>query len=174
MLNLREQIDKVYQNEVIVRFNLKDQASKILLKFIEHWQKDQSKYLSLAEVKRNFRTVTTEDARIIVFELEQMKIVVGKISKAQLVYKFNDNPTQWTNVGDVDVDGLFKFKELAKAKLNRKIERARKILQENNEPQPQLKQTEENLSPRELHELSKCGGKDKQCRFCLIEEGLGF
>jgi hypothetical protein len=178
---IREKIDLIYTNEAIHRFSLEDKASKVLVKFLEFWQKDKERYVSPAEVRRNFRTITSEDLRIILHEFEKMRLIVGKIYLAQFIYKFNDDPEKWTAFSKDDVENIVRLKNKTDEKLRKKFERSKKFVEDFQQKQTELDQVKD-LSTSQLHEersMLEIHEQDhvaqqkevKECRLCQHAKG---
>lgn len=183
---IRTRLEDIVKSDFIVTYKLEQQAVKVLLKFVEHYNKDSERYITIAEVRRTFRTVATDEATIIVGEFEKLGVVVGKLYKTQLVFKFNAEFLTKTDIfGEENRQRLEKYLGI---KHSRKIDYAKKVLKEagittldepNVEKTLQEAQAEPeyftqpitrgNLTALELHQNKKC---DTACRFCKMEKGV--
>jgi len=181
-MDIHNKISLLYQNEAIHRFGLEEKATKVLLKFLEYWQKDPQKYLTSAEVRRNFRSITSEDVRILLHELEGMRLIVGRIKLAQFRYKFNDDLSKWTSFSKEDIEGLVKLKQFQDEKLRKKFERSKKFIEEFEQKEQVYTKTQkdiqhiletDNRTAMEIHQQEHVakGVEVKECNVCRFEKG---
>lgn len=175
-MSFTEVFSPIYQNVSLQGRKLEDKAVRLYTKFVQN----KDTYLSLAAAKKNFRDITSQEVFICVAELEKMGYLVAKIDKARLVYKFNDG-TDRTNLS-VPLSKIDAAQKLFEDKIERKIERARKVLEKYQDKKNLKldKQEDQNSSSSaeqrtamEIHEQDHVpyGINDINCRPCQLDKG---
>lgn len=164
-MNLSEKVAILTQNEGIKRFGLEDKAAKVLLKMFELFNKDKEAFYSFAKIRNGFKSVTSEDLRIILAELEACKMILTEYRRTQFYYKFNDDPTKWTENINFDTATIAQLQQQTRDKIKKKIDRAKKVLEVYDEEalskQPNLPRT-----ARELHLAKECD--PNTCKICAF------
>lgn len=177
--SVREDINKLTESEFIVKYGLIDKATQVLLKLVEVSNKEPERFLTLAEVRRNFKRITTDEVYAITGELEKLKLVETSVKKTRLIVRFNVFGLQTNGFDQVRQERL---KNYIHEKENKRLEHARKVLKEFEDRQSlkvvQQQQRFNNVdttkTPFELHDSKECD--PTICRFCAIEQDktIGF
>lgn len=177
--------------DAVVRLDLGAQAEKIVCRLFTLYFKDKERFWSFAEVHKNFKTVSCEDARLILTELERCGMVITKSEKSRLWYKYNDDVTKFTNNSEFNTEKIIEIRKAYEEKLRKKIERARKFLRKVEQPKPprekdclddfiqsEYGQTSPEITlqktAKDLHDSKECD--PLFCRFCAMEQNkeIGF
>jgi len=122
-MGLTELFLPVYNCEGIKKFNLEEKAVKLLQKYVE----SLDSYLSLNAAKKNFKSITSQDAFIIVSELERIGYLIGKIDKGRMVFKFN-NTSERSKIS-VPLSDIEYAQKRYEERLAKKVERAAKTIE---------------------------------------------
>lgn len=122
-MSLTELFAPVYACEGIKKFKLEEKAVKLLQKFVE----SIDTYLSLNAAKKNFKSISSQDAFIIVSELERIGYLIGKIDKGRMVFKFN-NTSERSKIS-VPLSDIEYAQKRYEERLAKKVERAAKTIE---------------------------------------------
>lgn len=169
--NIRQDLAKLTESEFIVKYNLVEKATQVLLKLIAASEKAPDKFLTLAELRRNFKSITTDEVYAITGEFEKLNLVETTVQRTKLVVRFNILGLETNNF---DLVRQEKLRNYIKDKENKRVEHARKVLKEFEQRQTkdrsQLGQTLCETLPktaRELHIDKECD--PNTCKFCILK-----
>ena len=176
-------LKKLVKSEGIVKFKLIDGAKKILLKMVSEFGQDSEKFLTLAEIRRNFRSLNTQDAEFIVLELRDLDLLEVKIrGKSMLVFRYNYLKIKQANL--LGLDRQERLKSFIKVRNEKRIKfyeqrlanlRKDRFVGDEQASEELLHEIDVKLltkSVLELHEAKECDPLG--CRLCAAEQNKEF
>ena len=176
--SIREEVAKLAESDFIVKYGLMQKATQVLIKLIAASERDPEKFLTFAEVRRNFRSITTDEVFAITGEFEKLKLIETRHNKTKLVMRFNVLGLETNGFDQVRQERL---KNYIHERENKRLEHARKVLKEFEErerpkvsQQQQFSSSNNTKTPFELHDSKECD--PTVCRFCALEQdkAIGF